>query len=76
MSFFRQLFSSKILPSWTILLFDATVREYDFEDVSDDINALIQSSYAFDSMATVAKMKDLVPEFKSLNSKYSVLDNQ
>ena len=25
MSFFRQLFSSKILPSWTILLFDAIV---------------------------------------------------
>ena len=25
MSFFRQLFSSKILPSWTILLFDAII---------------------------------------------------
>ena len=54
----------------------ASVREYDFEDVSDDIENLINCSYQFDSMATVAKMKDLVPEFKSLNSKYSVLDNQ
>ena len=54
----------------------ASVREYDFEDVSDDIESLINCSYRFDSMATVAKMKDLVPEFKSLNSKYSVLDNQ
>ncbi len=54
----------------------ASVREYDFEDVSDDIENLINRSYQFDSMATVAKMKDLVPEFKSLNSKYSVLDNQ
>ena len=54
----------------------ASVREYDFEDVSDDIENLINCSYGFDSMATVAKMKDLVPEFKSLNSKYSVLDNQ
>ena len=54
----------------------AAVREYDFEDVSDDIENLINCSYQFDSMATVAKMKDLVPEFKSLNSKYSVLDNQ
>ena len=54
----------------------ASVREYDYEDVADDIDALIQSSYQFDTMATVAKMKDLVPEFKSLNSRYSVLDNQ
>ena len=54
----------------------ASVREYDYEDVADDIDALIQSSYEFDTMATVAKMKDLVPEFKSLNSRYSVLDSQ
>ena len=54
----------------------ASVREYDYEDVADDIDALIQRSYQFDTMATVAKMKDLVPEFKSLNSRYSVLDNQ
>ena len=54
----------------------ASVRGYDYEDVADDIDLLIQSSYQFDPMATVAKMKDLVPEFKSLNSRYSVLDNQ
>ena len=54
----------------------ASVREYDYEDISDDIDLLIQTSYQFDSMATVARMKDLVPEFKSLNSKYSVLDTQ
>ena len=52
----------------------ATVREYDFEEVSDEIDQLIESSYLFDSMRTVAKMKDIVPEFKSLNSRYSVLD--
>ena len=54
----------------------AEVREYNYEDISDDIDLLIQSSYDFDSMKTVARMKDLVPEFKSLNSKYSVLDHQ
>ena len=52
----------------------ANVREYDFDDISEDIDALIESSYMFDSMRTVAKMKDLVPEFRSLNSPYSVLD--
>ena len=54
----------------------ASVREYDYEDISDDIDLLVQSSYQFDSMATVARMKDLVPEFKSLNSKFSILDSQ
>ena len=54
----------------------ASVREYDYEDVCDDIDALVNCSYEFDPMVTVAKMKDLVPEFKSLNSKYSVLDSQ
>ena len=54
----------------------AEVREYNYEDICNDIDLLIQSSYDFDSMKTVARMKDLVPEFKSLNSKYSVLDHQ
>lgn len=52
----------------------AEVREYDYEDISNDIDALIDSSYEYDNMKTVARMKDLVPEFKSLNSKYSVMD--
>jgi FlaA1/EpsC-like NDP-sugar epimerase len=54
----------------------ADVREYDYDDISDDINNLIEGSYMFDSMRTVGRMKDLVPEFKSLNSPYSVLDNE
>ena len=53
----------------------AEVPEYDYEDICSEINSLIQCSYEFDSMKTVAQMKDLVPEFKSLNSRYSVLDN-
>ena len=54
----------------------AEVREYDYEDIADDIDALIAGSYMFDSMRTVGRMKDLVPEFKSLNSPFSVLDNE
>lgn len=52
----------------------AEVREYDYDDIRDEIDSLIEESYRFDSMRTVARMKDIVPEFKSLNSKYSVLD--
>ncbi len=53
----------------------ASVREYDYEDVDVEIEALIQDSYQFDAMRTVGQMKDLVPEFKSLNSRYSILDD-
>lgn len=52
----------------------AEVREYDYDDISRDIDRLIQDSYAFDPMRSVAQMKDIVPEFKSLNSQFSVLD--
>ena len=52
----------------------ASVREYDYDEVSEEIDALIRTSYEFDPMRTVGRMKDLVPEFKSLNSRYSVLD--
>ena len=52
----------------------ASVREYDYDDIEEDIETLIALSYQFDSMKTVGRMKDLVPEFKSLNSKFSVLD--
>ncbi len=54
----------------------ANVREYDFDDIREDIDSLIESSYLFEPMRTVAKMKDLVPEFRSLNSPYSVLDEK
>ena len=53
----------------------ASVREYDYEDVNVEIESLIQDSYQFDPMRTVGQMKDLVPEFKSLNSRYSILDD-
>ena len=37
---------------------------------------VINASYTFDSMRIVGRMKDLVPEFKSLNSPYGILDQQ
>ena len=52
----------------------AKVREYDFDEVSKRIEALVRSSYDFDEMKTVGLMKDIVPEFKSLNSRFSILD--
>ena len=52
----------------------AQVREYDYEDVCRDIEELIEISKAYDNMETVRKMKQIVPEYKSNNSVYEVLD--
>lgn len=53
----------------------AKVREYDFDQVSKDIDELIEISKQFDDIATVKKMKEIVPEYKSENSpKYETLD--
>ena len=52
----------------------AEVREYDYDEVSRDIDELIDISKHYDDMATVKKMKEIVPEYKSNNSKYEALD--
>ena len=52
----------------------ASVREYDYGDVCRDIDKLIEIGKSYDDMAIVKQMKEIVPEFKSNNSKYEVLD--
>ena len=52
----------------------AEVREYDYQKVSKEIDELIEIAKRFDDMATVKKMKEIVPEYKSNNSKYEKLD--
>ena len=52
----------------------AQVREYDYEDVCRDIDELVEIAREYDNMKTVRKMKDIVPEYKSNNSVYEVLD--
>ena len=52
----------------------AEVREYDYDQVCKDIDELVQIARRYDDMATVAKMKEIVPEYKSNNSVYEKLD--
>ena len=52
----------------------ADVRECDFADISRQVNELVEISKHYDDMETVKKMKEIVPEYKSNNSKYEVLD--
>jgi len=52
----------------------AEVREYDFADISKQVNDLVEISKRYDNMETVKKMKEIVPEYKSNNSVYEQLD--
>lgn len=63
-------------PSFHEKIRIACVREYDWSDVSREIDALIAQSHTYDDMAVVASMKHLVPEYISIHSKYTVLDHK
>lgn len=61
-------------PSFHEKIRIAEVREYAYDHVCKEIEELVNISKNYDDMATVKKMKDIVPEFKSRNSKYEALD--
>lgn len=62
------------MPSFHDKIRIAKVRQYDYDAVERDIEDLVEISKHYDDMATVKKMKEIVPEFKSNNSVYEVLD--
>ena len=66
--------SENTKPSFHEKIRIAEVRDYDYEQVNKDIKDLIDISLGYDNMATVKKMKDIVPEYKSNNSIYEQLD--
>lgn len=52
----------------------ASVREYPYEEALKNEQDLYDLSLTYDDMAIVKKMKEIVPEYKSRQSKYEVLD--
>lgn len=63
-------------PSFHEKIRIANVRESDYEAVSKDISELIDLSESYEQMSIVAKMKQIVPEYKSNNSVYVALDKE
>ncbi len=64
------------LPNFHKKIRIAKVCEYDYDEVSKQIDELIALSHTYNDMAIVEKMKEIVPEYISNNSKYSVLDKK
>ena len=52
----------------------SAVREYPYDLALRNEEELYQLSLTYDDMAIVKKMKEIVPEYKSRQSKYEVLD--
>ena len=61
-------------PSFHEKIRIAEVRQYDYDGVNKSIEELIEIAKGFENMATVKKMKEIVPEYKSNNSEYEILD--
>lgn len=62
------------LPTVNPKIMVAKVREYDYATACENERRLMEVSKTFDDMAIVKVMKEIVPEYKSRQSKYEVLD--
>ena len=52
----------------------ASVREYQYDEALKNEEDLLHLSFTYDDMKIVKKMKEIVPEYKSRQSKYEALD--
>ncbi|WP_394336342.1 polysaccharide biosynthesis protein [Flavobacterium glaciei] len=66
--------TSKTLPTYHEKIMISEEISDDFEDLSTDIEELISIANNFDNDRIVLKMKQIVPEFKSMNSTFELLD--
>jgi FlaA1/EpsC-like NDP-sugar epimerase len=73
---YEELLATKenVLPTNNAKIYRAQVREYDYNDICSVMSPLIALAIKVDKMGTVQMMKGIVPEFKSKNSEYEVLD--
>ena len=66
--------TSKTLPTYHDKIMISEEISDEFEDLSTDIEELISIANNFDNDRIVLKMKQIVPEFKSMNSTFELLD--
>lgn len=64
------------LPTVNPKIMVAKVREYDYATTCENERRLMEVSKTFDDMAIVKVMKEIVPEYKSRQSKYEILDKK
>lgn len=62
------------VPTQHKKIFLAKVRDYEYEDVNKWLEQLREAAVTMDKDSIVSQMKEIVPEFKSCNSRYGRLD--
>jgi FlaA1/EpsC-like NDP-sugar epimerase len=67
--------TSKTIPTYHEKIMIAEEIQEEFENLHHEIEELIGMSTYFSNEDIVAKMKKIVPEFKSMNSAFQFLDN-
>jgi FlaA1/EpsC-like NDP-sugar epimerase len=66
--------TSKTLPTYHDKIMIAEEIQEEYLNLHQEINELIEISKSFKKDEIVVKMKKIVPEFKSMNSNYELLD--
>jgi FlaA1/EpsC-like NDP-sugar epimerase len=66
--------TAKTIPTHHEKIMIAQELEEEFEELHQDIIELISGSVVYNNEVIVAQMKKIVPEFKSMNSSFAVLD--
>lgn len=57
------------------IMISKEMEELNYHQINEDINSLGNLISTFNTLEVVKKMKKMVPEFKSLNSSFEMLDN-
>ncbi|GHT46563.1 hypothetical protein FACS189440_04840 [Bacteroidia bacterium] len=65
-----------VKPTHHPKILTASVKEYDYGKVSASLSELLEAAVNYQSREVVKRMKEIVPEYISLNSKYSDLDKK
>lgn len=57
-------------------IFQAHAREYDYKEIKSVLEKLVGVAAIYDKYETVRIMKEIIPEFKSRNSEFEVIDDE
>lgn len=66
---------SSTLPTYNNKIMIAKMQAYDFKTINKDVAELLRLAHTQNKNEIVKKMKEIVPEFLSMNSDYQKFDN-
>ncbi len=73
---YEELLNDKelVLPTHNDKIMIGKIQKHDYEEINHAVTRIIESANELSKQDLVAQMKDIVPEFISMNSEHSILD--